>query len=61
MAYTYCHGGDIATFEAEYGTPPLDLSANINPFGIPESVREAMHRAVDECTHYPDPFCRAAR
>ena len=55
MAYTYCHGGDIATFEVEYGTPPLDLSANINPFGIPESVREAMHRAVDECTHYPDP------
>lgn len=61
MAYTFCHGGDIATFEVEYGTPPLDLSANINPFGIPESVREAMHRAVDECTHYPDPFCRAAR
>lgn len=61
MAYSYCHGGDIETFVSEFGAPPLDLSANINPFGIPDAVREAMHRAVDECTHYPDPFCRAAR
>lgn len=61
MGYTYCHGGDIATFIAEHGEPPLDLSANINPFGIPDAVRAAMHRAVDECVHYPDPFCRAAR
>ncbi len=45
----------------EFGTQPLDLSANINPFGIPDAVRAAMHRAVEECTQYPDPFCRAAR
>ena len=61
MAYSYCHGGDIETFVSEFGTQPIDLSANINPFGVPEAVRAAMHRAVDECAHYPDPFCRAAR
>ena len=61
MAYSYCHGGDIETFVSEFGAQPIDLSANINPFGVPEAVRAAMHRAVDECVHYPDPFCRAAR
>ena len=58
---TYVHGGDIQTYIDRYGETPLDLSANINPFGIPDAVREAMHRAVDNCTQYPDPFCRAAR
>ena len=61
MAYSYCHRGDIETFVSEFGAQPIDLSANINPFGVPEAVRAAMHRAVDECAHYPDPFCRAAR
>ena len=58
---TYVHGGDIQTYIDRHGFAPLDLSANINPFGIPDAVRSAMHRAVDNCTQYPDPFCRAAR
>ena len=57
----YVHGGDIQTYIDRHGFAPLDLSANINPFGIPDAVRTAMHRAVDNCTQYPDPFCRAAR
>ena len=35
MAYSYCHGGDIETFVSEFGAQPIDLSANINPFGVP--------------------------
>ena len=58
---SYIHGGDIQTYIDRHGFAPLDLSANINPFGIPGAVRAAMHRAVDNCTQYPDPFCRAAR
>ena len=58
---TYVHGGDIQTYIDRHGFAPLDLSANINPFGIPDAVRAAMHRAVDNCTQYPDPVCRAAR
>ena len=57
----YVHGGDVTTYAEVYGAPPLDLSANISPFGIPETVRQAMHAAVEDCTAYPDPFCRAAR
>ena len=33
---------------------PLDFSANINPLGMPDSVRAALHTAVDECTGYPE-------
>lgn len=57
----YVHGGDVYSYAAACGGMPLDLSANINPFGMPETVRQAMHAAVDGCAHYPDPFCRAAR
>lgn len=57
----YVHGGDVYSFAARFGGAPVDLSANINPYGIPERVKQAMLDAVDACTQYPDPFCRAAR
>lgn len=43
------HGGDIYQNEIE-----LDFSVNINPFGIPEKVKEAMQQALERCEHYPD-------
>ena len=57
----YVHGGDVYSYAARFGSAPVDLSANINPYGIPESVKQAMHDAIENCTQYPDPFCRAAR
>lgn len=57
----YVHGGDVYSFAARFGGAPVDLSANINPYGIPARVKQAMQRAIDDCTQYPDPFCRAAR
>ncbi len=58
----YLHGGDVYTYaETHEGQPPTDLSANINPNGPPESVRQAMYEAVGRCVDYPDPLCRAAR
>ena len=50
------HGGDIYA-----GNIRLDFSANINPLGTPESVREAMERALDSVDRYPDPYCRKLR
>ena len=44
------HGGDIYRNSVE-----LDFSVNINPLGIPERVKEAMHEAVADCSCYPDP------
>lgn len=57
----YVHGGDVYSYQTRFGVPPVDLSANINPYGIPARVKQAMLDAVDACTQYPDPFCRAAR
>lgn len=58
----YVHGGDVYTYAEKHGgVQPLDLSANINPFGIPKQVMQAMHEAVAQCGRYPDPWCRAAR
>lgn len=56
------HGGNI------YGddTPKngwLDFSANINPFGVPESVKKAIKENIDFLEHYPEPdsqgLCKA--
>lgn len=48
------HGGDI--YE---NTHLLDFSANINPLGMPDAVRDAVISSVHDCTRYPDPHCRA--
>ena len=50
------HGGDIYTYNGL-----LDFSANINPFGIPETVKNAAVEAIENCTTYPDPYCRELR
>lgn len=56
------HGGDLYTVvEKNEGKKILDFSSNINPFGMPESVKEAAVRAVKRCDCYPDPLCRKLR
>lgn len=35
----------------------LDYSANINPFGTPPQVIEAMRTSLSSVRHYPDPYC----
>lgn len=47
------HGGDV------YGAPiVLDFSANINPYGTPEGVLNAIRDALPRLRQYPDPYCR---
>ncbi len=50
------HGGDIYRQDVE-----LDFSVNGNPCGMPAGVKEALHRAVDQCWHYPDPEAEELR
>lgn len=50
------HGGDIYRNRVE-----LDFSVNMNPLGMPESVKEALYDAVDRCTAYPDPSAEALK
>ena len=48
------HGGDVYAREIE-----LDYSANINPYGTPQSVIDAAAEALTQIRNYPDPYCRA--
>lgn len=43
------HGGDIYRNQIR-----LDFSVNTNPLGMPDSVKEALHQAVEEAENYPD-------
>lgn len=47
------HGGDIYFRKIEY-----DFSANLNPLGMPEGVKNALKNSVDVWESYPDPLCR---
>ena len=47
--HTIIHGGDIYQNQVE-----VDFSVNINPLGIPDGVRKALHQAVEHCHCYPD-------
>ena len=58
MQQKLTHGGDWAGFEAEYGRPPLDFSANVSPLGVPWAVRRAVAKAARQAARYPDPLCR---
>lgn len=53
---TQVHGGDI--YSRAYR---IDFSANINPFGMPESVKQAAIEGVHQAIHYPDVKCRELR
>ena len=55
------HGGDWAGYVSQYHRLPLDFSANVSPLGPPAGVREAMVRAMDQVSRYPDPLCRRLR
>ena len=52
----YSHGGDVWGREVR-----LDFSANLNPLGMPESVRRAAASAAAQSDRYPDPLCRDLR
>lgn len=53
------HGGDWAGYSEEYGTQPLDFSANVSPLGVPDGVKRAIAAAAETADRYPDPLCRA--
>ncbi len=58
------HGGDVDRIAAQYGLPAdsiLDFSANVNPDGLPERVREDLAERLREpgfLERYPDGECR---
>ncbi|MGM0166302.1 threonine-phosphate decarboxylase [Enterococcus sp. AZ135] len=56
------HGGNIQEISELYQIEKKDLvdfSANINPLGIPEGVKETLTKYLAELVHYPDIRYRA--
>ncbi len=56
------HGGDIRKQAHRAGCASeelLDFSANVNPLGPPDGLRQAISRNLGEVVHYPDPHCTA--
>ncbi len=50
------HGGNVHRLSRRYGEQSwLDFSANINPLGLPSTVRQALIEQLDCLVHYPDP------
>lgn len=46
------HGGNIYRNDVFY-----DFSANIDPLGLPENVKNALVNSIDMWDKYPDPYC----
>ena len=57
--YKYGHGGNAVYEEGRDNI--VDLSANINPLGMPIGVRDAISRDIGNCDRYPDSACSKLR
>lgn len=57
--YEYQHGGSVYNHLGQniIDQNILDLSANINPVGFPEGIREAIINQIPFINRYPDSFC----
>lgn len=54
---TSSHGADIFSASKESGIDEnniIDFSSNINPLGIPESVKKAIINSIEYASRYPD-------
>ncbi|WP_026477751.1 threonine-phosphate decarboxylase CobD [Alkaliphilus transvaalensis] len=51
------HGGNVSEIEKEYGISRkeiLDFSANINPLGVPETLKKILVNTISDLINYPD-------
>ncbi len=52
------HGGNVYEARRKLGVSRdqiVDFSANINPVGWPNGLKEALITGIDDLIHYPDP------
>lgn len=57
MSINNQHGGDLDSIERIYNIPRnkiIDFSGNINPLGVPESIKEHLIKKIDLVSTYPD-------
>ncbi len=61
---TAIHGGNLyAALRKQGGSfdEILDFSANINPLGLSENIRQALHNSLESIIHYPDVQAQALK
>jgi len=58
MKFDNEHGGDIYSYFESRGKAPLDFSSNVNPLGIPKSVKKILRTSLSLFSQYPDVHCR---
>ena len=60
MNRRFAHGGNV--YDSKPGGGEwLDFSANINPLGLSQKVRQAIENGIEKIVHYPDPSARALK
>lgn len=57
----YDPGHDLASLRLRFGSRLAELGANENPYGPGPAAREAMVRALEQVSRYPDPRAAALR
>ncbi len=50
----FSHGGNLYEIKRKYKKEVIDFSANINPLGLPQSVKRTIYKNFDKILHYPD-------
>lgn len=58
------HGGNLYAKIREKGgnfSEILDFSANINPLGMSDKIRQALHNSLESIIHYPDAQAHALK
>ncbi len=51
----YKHGGDIYDIKRRHKKDVIDFSANINPLGLSQTIKNSLKSGLDSLIHYPDP------
>ncbi|MBU4314483.1 MAG: threonine-phosphate decarboxylase CobD [Actinobacteria bacterium] len=57
----FTHGGNLREIVDKYNineSKIVDFSSNINPLGIPDSIKKLIAASIDKIYHYPDPEYR---
>ena len=58
------HGGDLYKIAKQYGINEkgiLDFSANINPLGLSQPLKQMLIDNIENLVNYPDPECNELR
>ncbi|NLY21266.1 MAG: histidinol-phosphate aminotransferase family protein, partial [Tissierellia bacterium] len=50
----FIHGGDVISYKNYYDGEMIDFSSNINPLGLPNSVKTGIELGMRELDSYPD-------